>query len=137
VNQGDLNNDGYPELVIQGYHFPRDYIRILWNDGTGHFIDTNSVYVHQNEIEINKQIIIYPNPTSGHLSIHSVNEKIQSIKVMNMNGRIMLNKELLPEQTTFHLNLHDIQLEQGFFICLIQTENGTFIFKKLIFTKPG
>ncbi len=138
INSGDLNGDGYPELVVQGYSMPSpDYIRILWNNGEGHFIDTNSVYVHQNEIEIQKQITVYPNPASGSLSITSTAEKIIDIKILDLNGRIMLQKEVSPEQAKVNLNLKDTQLRSGLYLCIIQLENEVLVFKKLIFNKSG
>jgi hypothetical protein len=137
VNHGDLNGDGYPELVIQGYHFPRDNIRILWNDGTGNFIDTNSVYVYQNEIELSQQTDVYPNPTFGKFTIRSTHEKIDVVKILDIDGRILLNHNMSNEVNSVNCDLKKLNIKPGIYLCLIQLENKVLIYKKLIINKPG
>ncbi|RLD83700.1 MAG: hypothetical protein DRJ10_02985 [Bacteroidetes bacterium] len=136
VNSGDLNSDGYPELVIQGYHMPRNSIRILWNDGTGHFVDTNTVYVSQPEIQSTIQLEIYPNPTDGDISIKAKNARISSFLLLDINGRIILNKEWTTGIKEFHINLKRIGLKQGIYICHFQMKDQTNISKKIIIKNP-
>ena len=136
INHGDINGDGYPELVIQGYHFPRNYIRILWNDGAGHFIDTNSVYVNQPEIELFSNINIYPNPSSGNISINSSLKKIKTVTLLDLNGRTLYEKTCTTEKRTIKLNLSNPLLKSGIVLCAIQLENEAIVFEKILFIKP-
>ncbi len=136
VNHGDLNGDGYPELVIQGYHFPRNHIRILWNDGTGNFIDTNSVYVNQPEIESFSNIIIYPNPSSGMVSINSSLKKIKTVTFLDLNGRTLFEEKYTTERSTIELNLNNLLKRPGIFLFALQLENEVIVFKKIVFVKP-
>lgn len=135
INHGDLNGDGYPELVIQGYHFPRNNIRILWNDGTGNFIDTNSVYVYQREIEHTTHFNIYPNPTSGNISIHSSLKNIKTVTIFDLSGRTLFEQNRMGETRTIDLNLSNLSLKPGIYLCAVQLENEIVVFRKIIFTK--
>ena len=135
INQGDLNGDGYPELVVQGYHFPRNNIRILWNDGTGNFIDTNSVYVYQREIDQTIHINFYPNPTSGNISIQSSFTKIKTVSLFDLSGRTLFEQNRMGETRTIDLNLSNLQLKPGIYLCAVQLENEMLVFRKIIFTK--
>ncbi|HEY9113806.1 MAG TPA: FG-GAP-like repeat-containing protein [Bacteroidales bacterium] len=136
INSGDLNGDGYPELVIQGYSMPTpEHIRILWNDGTGHFIDTNSVYVGEKEIQLQNQVSLYPNPTSGKLVVRSGNQKIKSIQIMDLNGRILFREKYSQSQSYIELDLAQQALVAGLYFCTVQLENEEYVFKKIINTK--
>jgi hypothetical protein len=133
IVSGDLNMDGYPDLVTIGYQNPNpDYIQLLWNDGTGHFIDTNSVYVQQNEILYKHQIKIFPNPASDNLSITSTSEKIKEVKILDLNGRILFREKFSSTQNRVELNLNILSIKHGVYLCVVQLENESFIFKKLI-----
>ncbi len=130
VNHGDLNGDGYPELVIQGYHMPRNSIRILWNDGTGHFIDTNTVYVYQNEFKLTEQIRIYPNPAISFLSIEipkSLTDQKTRIEIINIKGRTELKKSIKASTSEFDIG----NLNPGIYLIKIKTDQKIFI-KKFI-----
>ena len=56
----DLDGNGFNDIVIVRRTGPNaatyNNVIILFNDGKGHFVDTNSVYVHQNEILLQQQI---------------------------------------------------------------------------------
>jgi hypothetical protein len=49
----------------------------------------------ENLIETNIELSIFPNPTSGKFTIHSVNEKINQINITNLSGQIIYKKEFL------------------------------------------
>ncbi len=54
------DGNGFNDIVIVRRTGPNaatyNNVIILFNDGKGHFVDTNSVYVHQNEILLQQQI---------------------------------------------------------------------------------
>jgi hypothetical protein len=128
---GDLNMDGYPELVTIGYLNPTaDHIQLLWNDGTGHFVDTNTVYVHQKEIGFAEQINIYPNPTKSILNIKSNNcYQFQNtlIEIVDIKGRSIMKSNIKSNYTQIDIK----KLEQGFYIVKLQTDKSLII-KKFI-----
>lgn len=137
IYSGDLNGDNHPELFVTGYLNPTmNHVRLLWNDGTGHFIDTNSVYVSQKEIHLKQQIDVFPNPTSGKLSIHSSAKKIQNIQILDLNGRKLYHKKNLLKHTYFEHDMTASLKEAGLYFCVIQLENDEYVFKKIIVTKP-
>ena len=71
-----------------------------------------------NENNINNNITIYPNPVKDQLTITTENEKINSIKIMDVTGKIL---QVFTENTTT-INVAD--LAKGLYILQIQTEKG-------------
>lgn len=128
---GDLNMDGYSDIVVVGYLNPTDdHIQILWNDGTGHFIDTNSVYVHQKEIGFVEYVNIYPNPTQSTVCIDfsiELKNHQSSIEILNIHG---LTK--LKFSTVLSSNKIDIsKFEPGVYIIKIKSGQKTTV-KRII-----
>lgn len=130
ANNGDLNGDGYPELVVQGFDSPRESIVVMWNDGTGHFIDTNSVYVYQKEIGFVEYVNIYPNPTQSTVCIDfsiELKNHQSSIEILNIHG---LTK--LKFSTVLSSNKIDIsKFEPGVYIIKIKSGQKTTV-KRII-----
>ncbi|MCF6169699.1 MAG: T9SS type A sorting domain-containing protein [Bacteroidales bacterium] len=138
ISSGDLNGNGYPDLVVRGFSMPTpDYIRILWNDGTGHFIDTNSVYVFQNEKHFSNEIHIYPNPSPGSISINPGAEKITALRIVDLKGSTLVRWEFSSSQNKITLDLRIPGIKPGIYICIIELENEDLVFKKLIINKPN
>lgn len=136
ISSGDLNGNGYPDLVIRGYNMPTpDHIRILWNDGTGHFIDTSSVYVCQPEIQILNSVEIYPNPSTGNITISSASKKICSLSLFDLRGVQLLQVALSSPQNKISLNIDNTGIKSGTYICKVILENDNTIFKKIIINK--
>jgi hypothetical protein len=137
IYAGDINGDNYPELFVTGFENPtRSHARLLWNDGTGHFIDTNSVYVGEKNIQFQQKVSVYPNPTSGKLDIRSGTQKIKNIQIMDLKGRILFQDKYFPEQNYLELDLTDNLAKAGLYFCIVQLENDEYVFKKIIVTKP-
>jgi hypothetical protein len=128
---GDLNGDNYPEIVTLGYYNPTiDHIQILWNDGTGHFIDTNSVYVQQEEIELVNQINIYPNPTKSVINIDLPFGFVHNttlIEIVNIHGSTEL--ETTTESTSIEIDL--LNFDSGIHIVKIHSGQTMYV-KKII-----
>ena len=132
VISGDLNMDGFSDLVTVNYHSMPEQIQILWNDGTGHFIDTNSVYVFQNEHYLIHHVNIYPNPSLGSISIHSGFEKIKALKIVDFKGTTLLRREFSTAQNKIELDLGKPNLQTGIYICVVELENGRMVFEKVV-----
>lgn len=103
IYAGDLNGDNLDELLVTGFKNPTiNHIRILWNDGTGHFIDTNIVSINIKLChELN--IIASPNPFKEMVYFNisgQKNDKEAELMIYNSQGKIMyidqnINKEKL------------------------------------------
>jgi len=125
--------DGYPELVSLGYYNPKiDHIQILWNDRAGGFIDTNNVYVYQNEYSFCEDVRIFPNPTLEKLSVTSEHSEICEITICNLQGIIVYNKKLNSNQKNVNIVLNSRNIKPGIYLCYIKLENNSIICKKLI-----
>lgn len=137
VIPGDLNEDGYPDAVTIGYLNPNaDYIQLLWNDRKGHFIDTNNVYVHIEEDNMEGGIKLYPNPTNGRIIVTSKDYRICEITIYNLEGQ-----ELIKENGIFSkkktLSLNNRFCKTNILICAITLENSEIIYRKIINKKPN
>lgn len=69
------------------------------------------------EISVNA----FPNPTQGTLKIQAQNTTINSLRVLDLNGKIVLTQSNL-NQATCELDLYPF--ENGFYIVEVQTEYG-------------
>lgn len=132
IISGDLNMDGYPDAVTIGYLNPTsNHIQILWNDGTGHFIDTNNVYVSKFEYDLKRDIKLFPNPTDRVLNVTSNRFRMLEISIYDIDGKLAVNKKL-NNTKKISIDLVRKNLKPGFYICCIRLENSTLIYKKLI-----
>jgi hypothetical protein len=135
AHSGDLNMDGYPEIIAIGWLNPNaDYIQILWNDGTGRFIDTNTVYVHQyeNQFTEKKEIKIFPNPASESISVMAETTGIHEVVIFNLQGEMLTRKTMITPSLEIKLNLNHPYLQPGLYICRITLIDSTTIHRKII-----
>jgi len=70
---------------------------------------------------------LYPNPASNVLNIVSYNVEIEKINIYNLNGQLVLNKDVNNNQKTINIS----SLESGIYIVDILSDN-IFIKRKLI-----
>jgi hypothetical protein len=128
---GDINMDGYPDLVAVGYLNPtRDHIQILWNDREGGFIDTNNVYVSINEKIILNEVTISPNPSRDQVFIHSLNYEIVRVSLVDISGEMILNEKQKQPKCKVEFKLTNII--PGVYILLIELQNNVHVINKLI-----
>ena len=75
--------------------------------------------------EINDELLkVYPNPTTGILSIDLVGQSlINSIEILDLNGRIIDVKVVNAESTTADLSA----LQNGFYLVRINTIQGSVL----------
>jgi hypothetical protein len=101
--------------TIQGYLNPRMYLTL----GLGTALSTNQLIAQTTDI--------YPNPANNVLNIVSYNAGIEKINIYNVNGQIVLNKEVNNNKKTINIS----SLESGIYIVDIISEN-TSVKRKLI-----
>lgn len=92
----DINGDGLTELMVTGYKNPTiNHTRLLWNDGTGHFIDSNIYSKINNNKLSNEKIIAYPNPFNDHVlfRIHKHNA-LTRLEIYNIKGELVFKKNI-------------------------------------------
>jgi hypothetical protein len=77
--------------------------------------------------KINNSTKIYPNPANNFLNIVSLKTGISSVEIYNLNGQLVLNKEVNNNQKTINIS----SLEGGIYIVDILSEN-TSVKRKLI-----
>jgi hypothetical protein len=95
IYSGDLNGDGLDELLVTGFMNPTgSHVRILWNDGTGHFVDTNTVstkFQTHHKYSIN----VSPNPFRYiiHFSIENFKGEEVILNIYNTQGKLVHNQK--------------------------------------------
>ena len=101
--------------TIQGYLNPRMYLTL----GLGTALSINELIAQTTEI--------YPNPANNVLNIVSYTVGIDKINIYNLNGQLVLNKEVNNNQKTLNIS----SLESGIYIVDILSEN-TSVKRKLV-----
>jgi hypothetical protein len=105
--------------TVQGYLNPRMYeVLDLAND---------IAIINSFDEKINNSTKIYPNPANNFLNIVSLKTGISSVEIYNLNGQLVLNKEVNNNQKTINIS----SLEGGIYIVDILSEN-TSVKRKLI-----
>jgi hypothetical protein len=121
------------------------YDEIIW-EGGGMEI-SQFEYIADNvitppPIETNKPISIYPNPVKAGnaIFIANLNAPVQSLSIIDITGRVILNKPLLEENRSFSgcYSLNSNSIPHGLYFLTLSSEaksraNGTqFVFKFLV-----
>jgi hypothetical protein len=113
-NMSATNGNLYLDTV-QGYLNPRMYLTL----GLGTALSINELIAQTTEI--------YPNPANNVLNIVSYTVGIEKINIYNLNGQLVLNKEVNNNQKTLNIS----SLESGIYIVDILSEN-TSVKRKLV-----
>jgi len=113
----DLNNNGNLELYVGQdlggiYRFEHD---------------PNST-VNIGELEIEKQILVYPNPTTNLFTISSPDEMIERVEMKNIEGKIIHSIVVKSSK----IQISSIDLPTGIYFATITLENGSAVTKKII-----
>ena len=77
-----------------------------------------------NTNELDKNLSIYPNPTSDILFVRAVNEKIESISIYDMSGKVILT-----DSSTSKLRVNVRAFPSGAYVILLKTPTGNKTFK--------
>ena len=70
-------------------------------------------------------ISIYPNPTNGIVNFDFAGEPIQKMKMVNIAGKTVFQKENISETETIDIS----GFANGLYIVILQTDNGSNSFK--------
>lgn len=98
LNCNDFDNNGYNDIAASyGIGFPNHYLKVLFNDGNGNFLENPITSINKSKID-NFELTYYPNPFKTELNI---NYKIKESSfvgnsVFNLSGeliRVLTNKQ--------------------------------------------
>lgn len=78
------------------------------------------------EIDKDKQIKIYPNPTSGFVTIEA--DKIEKLEFYNLRGQVLVQSK--PNSNKYVLNINN--RKKGIYFVKIETEGGVFVEKIIV-----
>ncbi|MFW5805314.1 MAG: T9SS type A sorting domain-containing protein [Bacteroidales bacterium] len=81
--------------------------------------------INTNQIE---DIVIYPNPTGGRITVKSEQEKIQKIEIFDVTGKKMDEMVLDNNRHTFNVTMKQ---QSGIYLIKLTTESGTY-FRKVV-----
>jgi hypothetical protein len=133
----DCNNNYSPIVGETNIDFSPSangsYAVIISSNGcsdTSGCIVISTIGIH--EIQSEDRFIVYPNPTSGNISIDlpSRNGKV-TLRIINALGQIKFNRTFTSEED---LNL-SIDAESGFYVIEIETENGEVLKSSFVKTQ--
>ena len=117
----DLNGDNKMDIVTTGTSFtsPSRAPKIYFNQSTP---------LSVNELNDGLDIIIFPNPSSGLISVKINSASSTDIEIYDMTGRVILSEN-------FFGNIWDTQLKEGSGIYLIQLRTDKKVFTSKIILK--
>ena len=80
----------------------------------------------------NSRYTIYPNPGDGRIFLKAKNgnQERLSIRVLNMQGNVLMEKQSIPINRVMELDFH--ALNPGIYYILIQNENSNEIHKYVV-----
>lgn len=114
VYSSDLDNDNFPDII--------------WSDPLNIHLNTNGILGIQ-EIESNKDFILYPNPTRNYFYLKNI--ECESFKLIDLNGRVVLNSKCHSERERINIPEH---LQSGIYFLHLFNHEAKDI-KKLIIDK--
>ncbi len=96
-----------------------------------HFAIANTSSLSNETFNSDSQVTVYPNPAKNNLYINkgTLDAKNYAVKVVDINGKTVSEKEFNNSQLTEQLNVS--QLSSGIYMCVISTEKKQ-IYKKVI-----
>ena len=100
MTSSDLDNNGYLDIAITSQDLHN--VRILFNDGTGNFVEEPQVKINNDELIINNcNLSNYPNPFNPVTTISynlPVNIKNPVIEIFNVKGEKVRKLEVKSEK---------------------------------------
>jgi|LakMenE01Jun11ns_1017448.scaffolds.fasta_scaffold9934919_2 hypothetical protein len=95
---------------------------------------TRSISAGEKDVELSSAINIFPNPTSGNVTIDATNlaQNVNQINILNVQGQMVFAFNQLGSKAVFDLNLTN--LPEGIYVVQLQTSAGV-LSKRLILNK--
>ncbi|MDR0206124.1 MAG: C25 family cysteine peptidase [Bacteroidales bacterium] len=90
----------------------------------------NTVGIKENQTS---SINLYPNPTSGEITITNYESRITNIEIYDIYGRIVFSNHLIASPTSHLVNVSHLQ--SGIYFVKIYSENNAPVTKRLVLTK--
>ncbi len=110
-------------IELQGYETINDNVIV---DGDEH-IDINLSSTNISETQ-NNAISIYPNPTNGIINLEFADNKIQTLKILDITGKMIFEKATINKKETIDLS----GFGNGVYFIKIQTDKEIFSQKLII-----
>jgi len=147
VTSADLDNNGYQDIVVSRYYKAgtnQHAVRILFNDGSGHFVEEPQVGINNEELEItNCKLSNYPNPFNPTTTISfSIPEESKvELSVFNIKGQ----KVKTLAKDSYQKGKHSVvwngksdsgkSVSSGVYFYKLDTENNNSVMKKCLLLK--
>jgi hypothetical protein len=149
----DLDHNGWKDLITTNYSFESGAINILYNDGTGNFVEDPQVGINEECIVYNKKgkLSNYPNPfkpsiagrTTGTTISYElpVNIENASIEIFNIKGERI--RELKIENLKCKINsvvwdgkdYYRNPVSSGVYLYRLKSDEGVLISKRMLLLK--
>ncbi|MFK5855930.1 MAG: YCF48-related protein [Bacteroidota bacterium] len=104
-----------------------------WLGGNNGLVATTNFTVNINELEENiPSATVFPNPASDEIEVklHDKSDKINDIKVFNLQGKLVYHFENILENNTFSFNVS--KMVSGAYVIHISSSNGENLVKFVI-----
>ncbi|MGS0748893.1 T9SS type A sorting domain-containing protein [Halpernia sp. GG3] len=116
-----LKQENYTDYTCEAY-FSKNYANYFLE--ISFFREPIKVESNLNIKEVDKNLSIYPNPTSDILFVRAVNEKIESISVYDMSGKVILK-----DSSASKLRVNVRAFPTGAYVIFLKTPTSSKIFK--------
>ncbi|MDA3865848.1 MAG: T9SS type A sorting domain-containing protein [Salinivirgaceae bacterium] len=113
--QGDMENL-IPGMWLKTVEFVGEDF-FIGTQANGIWKNSN-IYTNISPIN-NTTFSLYPNPSSGFITLNNSDNSIQSVEIINMNGQIIFKEQL--NSTTSRINVQN--LSKGIYIVKIKSDN--------------
>lgn len=112
----DFNNDGYPDLLLNGYDSGETPFAALYkNDGVT-FVE-----------ELDFSFSLYPNPASQTITISNTISKLTKISITDLSGKIVYSENFLTNEKRIDVSCFN----KGIYIVSLHSKMGV-AYKKLL-----
>jgi len=106
------------------------YVQVIDSFGCVNNSDTVNVTIIGIENVVENPWHIYPNPTSGKITIELKNEEFQSISIINLLGEVLLNRKLNGDEEKIELDITNFS--EGVYYISMNSKNNQYLNKLIL-----